>query len=275
MARRKKEEDKMSTVGLSAFWPPIWFTTYSDFMTLVMTFFVILACMLILDIDPRLLSLGKKKPGAEDVKQGKLSISVEEKAQVDNLRSLQEQQLTELASASRVEKMGEDINQLILAADLAGFVKVETTKWKVKVVPLVPFLFAPARAVLRPEARDFLDRLAKFFAMNPGQIRIAGHTDDLPVYTAEYRSNWELSCARATAIMRYLVEKHGLDPQRFVAVGYGPYHPLAANDTPQGRAMNRRVEIEITQEPELPQLGEGTGVETAAAGGGGAVSPAK
>lgn len=270
--KRKKERDQMDEVGIAAFWPPPWFTTYSDFSTLVMTFFIILSCMLVLKIDVSVLS-GQKKLGDQTVLQdsSQVKITVEMKKMIDAYRLLEEQQLREMATITKMEEAGKNIQQYIQEVDLEAFVKVEASKWKVKVVPLMPFLFAPGRAALRPEAKDFLDRLAKVFAANPGQIRIAGHTDSLPIYSAEYRSNWELSADRAAAIMRYLVEVHGLDPQRFVAVGCGPYHPIADNATPEGRRENRRVEIEITQEPNPAGAAEAGAGE---AGGAAAGAPA-
>lgn len=265
----------MDDVGIAAFWPPAWMTTYSDMTTLVMVFFIILSCMLVLKIDVRNIS-GQKKLGDETIlKDPSTKITVEMKQMIDAYLQLEEQQLREMATITKMEEAGKDIQQYIQEVKLDAFVRVETAKWKVKIVPLMPFLFSPARATIRPEAGDFLDRLAKVFAANSGQIRIAGHTDSLPVYSAEYRSNWELSAARATAIMRYLVEKHGLDPQRFVAVGCGPYHPVADNSTPEGRRENRRVEIEITQEPESAEAPAAAGMDAAGtADGGGAVSPA-
>jgi chemotaxis protein MotB len=263
-------EDK----GLSGMWPPVWMTTYSDMVTNVMVFFVILSAMLVLKIDVTLIA-GPKMRGDKERPTKVKKLTAEQKTMVDNFRALEEQQMREAASVTKMQQIGEEIAQYILKANLQKFVVVETTKWKVKVVPLTPFLFSPGRAVIRPESRDFLDRLAKFFSINPGQIRIAGHTDNLPIYSAEYRSNWELSAARAAAIMRYLVEVHGLDPKRFVAVGCGPYQPLADNSTPEGRKENRRVEIEITQEPEPAGKAAKGGMDAAGtADGGGAVSPA-
>jgi len=254
----------MDDVGIAAFWPPPWFTTYSDFTTLVMTFFIILSCMLVLKIDVSNISGQKKLGDAESLQDPSIKITVEMKKMIDDYRLLEQQQTREMATLTKMEEAGKNIQQYIQEVHLEAFVRVETAKWKVKVVPLLPFLFTPGRAAIRPTAQDFLDRLAKVFASNPGQIRIAGHTDSLPIYSAEYRSNWELSAARATAIMRYLVEVHDLDPQRFVAVGCGPYHPVADNGTPEGRKQNRRVEIEITQAP-APAEAAGEGAAGAGA----------
>jgi len=82
------------------------------------------------------------------------------------------------------------------------------------------------------------------------QIRIEGHTDDLPIHNSVFPSNWELSSARAISVLRYFIQK-GIEPQRLAAVGYGEYHPLVPNTSPENRARNRRVEIYI-QKKEKP-----------------------
>jgi chemotaxis protein MotB len=76
-------------------------------------------------------------------------------------------------------------------------------------------------------------------------IGIEGHTDNQPIKYSGWKSNWELSMARATSVLHYLVDKKGLAPQRVAATGYGEYRPVATNDTEEGRRLNRRVEIVI------------------------------
>ena len=76
-------------------------------------------------------------------------------------------------------------------------------------------------------------------------MRVEGHTDNLPINTPRFPSNWELSTARATSVIRYLIEEENLDPERLSAAGYGEYRPIDANDTPEGRARNRRVDLVI------------------------------
>jgi chemotaxis protein MotB len=77
-------------------------------------------------------------------------------------------------------------------------------------------------------------------------VRIEGHTDNTPVSTPQYPSNWELSTARAMTVLRYFVAKDYVIPRKIEAVGKGPYFPIASNDTPEGRAANRRVEIYLS-----------------------------
>jgi chemotaxis protein MotB len=105
--------------------------------------------------------------------------------------------------------------------------------------------FASGSDVLKPEGRLLLDSLAQNFSTVDNQIRIEGHTDTVPIRTARFPSNWELSTARATSIISYLVQTYGIDPDSLSAAGYGEFRPIASNDTPEGRARNRRVDIVI------------------------------
>lgn len=104
-------------------------------------------------------------------------------------------------------------------------------------------LFDSGQADLKPAAMAVLDKLAGTLRQLPNQVRIEGHTDNRPISTAKYPSNWELSTARATNVIRYLIEHSGLSPKRLSAAGYGEYRPVSDNGTDAGRADNRRVDI--------------------------------
>ena len=105
--------------------------------------------------------------------------------------------------------------------------------------------FATASTDVSAEARDLIARVATAVAPTPNGMRIEGHTDDVPIKTARYASNWELSTARASAVVEYLVESYGFDPTRLSAAGYAEHHPRVANDSPQNRARNRRIDVVI------------------------------
>ena len=107
-----------------------------------------------------------------------------------------------------------------------------------------PVMFDSGSAQIRPEFTPILEKIAEELMKIPNDIRIEGHTDNRPIHTPMFPSNWELSAARATSVLRFLVKK-GIDPSRLSAVGYGEFRPVASNDTPEGRAKNRRVEILI------------------------------
>jgi chemotaxis protein MotB len=94
-----------------------------------------------------------------------------------------------------------------------------------------------------PQSRATLDHIAATLAATPYDLRIEGHTDNVPIHTAQFASNWELSTARASELAKSLIVDHGIAPARLSAAGYAEYHPVASNDTPDGRSQNRRVDI--------------------------------
>ena len=106
-------------------------------------------------------------------------------------------------------------------------------------------VFPPASANLRDEALPLLDIVAGVIHELDREVRVEGHTDNIPVGTDQYPSNWELSSARATAVLRYLVDEGGAEPELIYAAGYGEFQPVADNLTPEGRALNRRADIVI------------------------------
>jgi chemotaxis protein MotB len=106
--------------------------------------------------------------------------------------------------------------------------------------------FDSGRARLLPKALPKLARIASILNAHGFDIRVEGHTDDVPIHNAEFRSNWELSTARATQVVALLVEEYQLNPLRVAAAGYGPYRPVTSNESADGRRTNRRVDLVIT-----------------------------
>ena len=104
-------------------------------------------------------------------------------------------------------------------------------------------LFDVGSAEISVEALPLLEKIGAVISKTAYLIRIEGHTDDLPIHTALFPSNWELSTARAVNVLRYFIKNHNIDPRRLAAEGFSEFHPLVANDSPENRASNRRVEI--------------------------------
>ncbi|MGY6499366.1 MAG: OmpA/MotB family protein [Acidimicrobiales bacterium] len=117
-------------------------------------------------------------------------------------------------------------------------------------------LFVPGSAELRPEGREILDGLADALRELPNQVAIEGHTDDVPISTARFPSNWELSTARSTSVLQYFVQRYDFPPQRLTAAGYAEQRPVASNDTAAGRAQNRRVDIAVLAIGPAPTRGD-------------------
>jgi chemotaxis protein MotB len=105
--------------------------------------------------------------------------------------------------------------------------------------------FDSGNARLLPGAADKIKRIAAVLMQYGLDMRVEGHSDNVPIHNAEFASNWDLSTARATAVAMMLLNDSGFDPERMSIAGYGQYHPSQSNDTPEGRQANRRVDIVI------------------------------
>ena len=115
--------------------------------------------------------------------------------------------------------------------------------------------FDSGTPAIRPNALDAISRLTVVLKQRPENIRIEGHTDDVPIHNSRFASNWELSASRATEMIRLLITQYGLDPGRLSASGYAEFHPVAPNATATGRAQNRRVDIVILAPFQLANAG--------------------
>ena len=105
--------------------------------------------------------------------------------------------------------------------------------------------FDPGRAELHPASLKIMTKVAEALTRIPGQIRLEGHTDNTPIRTEMYPSNWQLSSARAITVLRLLSGRYQIDPDRLAAAGFGEFRPLVANDTLENRSKNRRVDVVI------------------------------
>jgi chemotaxis protein MotB len=105
--------------------------------------------------------------------------------------------------------------------------------------------FDSGSATIRPGSLDAISRLGGVLKQRPENLRIEGHTDNVPIHTARFSSNWELSTARATDLIQLLITSYGLPPSHLSAAGYGEFHPVSSNDTSEGRAQNRRLDVVI------------------------------
>jgi chemotaxis protein MotB len=109
--------------------------------------------------------------------------------------------------------------------------------------------FDSGSATMKAQAEDAFRRVAKILQEHPYGIRVEGHTDPVPIHTAQFASNWELSTARATELVKLLIEQHGVAAERLSAAGYAEFHPVASNATSKGRQLNRRVDVVILTVP--------------------------
>jgi chemotaxis protein MotB len=107
--------------------------------------------------------------------------------------------------------------------------------------------FNSGQAELLPGAAEKIERIAKVLSRPGLDIRVEGHSDNQPIHNVQFSSNWELSTARAMSVLLLLINDAGFDPKKISASGYGEYRPVADNSTPEGRRMNRRVDLVVVQ----------------------------
>lgn len=150
------------------------------------------------------------------------------------------------AEEAGTKEVKQKVEQLIAEQNLQGNLNVELQERGVVISITASFLFKSGSADIEKESLPIVDKIGNILLSVPGNhIRIEGHTDNDPIKTSVFPSNWELSSARATNVLRFIVEKSGIKPEVVSSVGYGEYRPKAPNTTEQNKAMNRRVDIVI------------------------------
>lgn len=205
---------------------PIWLTVFSDMTTNLTLFFLILFAMTRMTEAQR-----------QAVREGMERAAIGEE-EADKRRTAKE--LDEKTAIKRLE-------DAVTYGGLDAHAQMEVSKYAVLISLKDPVLFPLGSAELSPGARVALEGLVAPLSEFPNDIVIEGHTDNIPVAGSRYRSNWELSIARAVSVVNFFTEK-GLRPQKLVTAGYGEFQPLQPNDTEEGRARNRRIEITIVRQ---------------------------
>ena len=218
-----------------------WLLTYSDLITLLMIFFVILYASS---------SINQKKYDSvsnsfKEVFGGGKNVVGEQqnppsKSEGDKINLTKEK--TEEEKLSQLKK---EIDKSIKNAGLANSVNATLEKRGLVVSFNNRLFFDSGKAELRPECRDELIKISSILKKVPNYIRIEGYTDNLPIKTEQFKSNWQLSSARAANVSQFLVDKGAIEPEKVSAVGYSEYRPLESNSTEDGRIKNRRVDIVI------------------------------
>lgn len=155
---------------------------------------------------------------------------------------LQQEELMEAERGMR--RIADQIELAVTPLIDANLIRMRRERLWIEVEINTSFLFASGSAAIFPEARPILEQLAGILKDLPVRVHVEGFTDDVPISTAAFPSNWELSAGRASSVLRMLVDS-GLDPTRMAAIGFGEYRPIADNDTAEGRRQNRRVAIVV------------------------------
>jgi len=209
---RRRDEDEPENLDR-------WLISYADFITLMFTFFAAL-----------------------------YALSSQDKAKMEQFTGSLNQTFKVIEKP--IQQI--DTQKNMLMADITkvtGDIKGITIKNEPRGV-VVTFsdsvLFASGAAELKPEIYSVLEKLSKLLSSVPGNVAIEGHTDNVPIASSKYSSNWELSTARAASMLHFFIQK-GIDPAKYSIAGYAEFRPLESNATEEGRKKNRRVEIVITK----------------------------
>ena len=236
------EENSGSTNG--------WLTTFNDLITLLMVFFVLLFTMgstdnnLMKEFQNALQSgLGALSAGS------KVSVAVDESQRLLPLSGPLTQGQGETMPGgedSTTDVLDEALDELI--AEPGIHVKYEDKGARISFEDALLFDFG--KADINSSGLALLDKMASIIQKKSYVVRVEGHTDNVPIHTHRFPSNWDLSTARAVNVVKYFVEVGKINPKRLSAVGYGESRPMIANDTPANRARNRRVEIVLETEDE-------------------------
>jgi len=206
------------------------------------------------DKNQEIAALQKQRGGLQEQVQGLQSQQADLRRQVDAL----EQQKTQLLTASKQNQSQYDALVRSLTEEVKkGELQVRQYKDMLTVDVAEQLFFDSGRADLKDTGKAVLKKVGEALkGYEDKVIRIVGHTDNVPIKTKVFPSNWELSVARATTVVRYLQEV-GIPPDRMVASGRAEYQPIAENDTPDGRKKNRRIEITLIDKNLVQEAGPG------------------
>jgi chemotaxis protein MotB len=213
-------------------------TTFSDMATLLLTFFIMIVSMSTVEVE--------KFKEALSYFQGRTSFLQQDamipptQKQIVAVKASAGENVEAIEHAERFEALLEYLER----EGLEDKVQVNLTEEGLAVVIVDSIMFASGRAELLPQSKDVLLHLADVLRQSAKAVVVEGHTDDRPIATNRYPTNWELSGARAFSVVRFLLGyPSALDPSGYVGIGHGEYSPVETNSTAAGRSKNRRVEI--------------------------------
>jgi len=257
MNRRKKPVQRISHDR--------WLVSYADFITLLFAFFVVLYSSS--QVDKR--KMGKlalsiqvafQQMGVFDTSNTLIPLNDSEAIPFSQIQVVENTERTsdlthfvqpmkgKLTPSPASEPL-KDIEAL-LRKFLAPEIQQRVVELKVRREGLIVSLrevgfYLSGSATLMPSSKDAIDRLVAVLKARSESLRIEGHTDNVPIHTGRFESNWELSTARASELIKVFVERYGVEPRRLSAAGYAEFHPVASNNSQEGRAKNRRVDIVV------------------------------
>lgn len=226
LSKRKKTK-QMLPVDNSEKGAPKWIVLYGDLMSVILIFFVLLFSM-------SSTNKVKYQQSVQSMQKAMLS-----KKQVANLEKTDIEKLIEIK---------EQLDKNFQNTEMRNYITTDFDKNGIRIVIKDSVFFQSGDNNLLVTAIPILDTIATALHSNKYPIIVEGHTDDIPISTDFFPSNWELATARASSVVRYFIHYGDLDPNRLVASGYAEFRPIAENNSSSNRAKNRRVEIKILEE---------------------------
>lgn len=254
VVKRKKKHDEHVDES--------WLIPYADILTLLLALFIVLFAAS--EVDSKKFEAISKSFNSE--LQGGNGV-LDEEALVENLKDtpldpipkvdpseVTEEDMSAAQDRKELGELQEKIESYIDEKGLSPRLQTELTAKGLVLKIKEGVLYPPGSADMNEAARTIAGEISNLLITDPPRsILIEGHTDNVPANSDDFPSNWELSSARAINFMKILLENNQLDPRKFSATGYGEYQPIASNDSPEGRAENRRVEVLISPYTETGQ----------------------
>jgi len=247
--KRKKKHDHEEHI------PEGWLIPYADLLTLLLALFIVLFASSNIDQT----KLEKMSRSFNQVFSGGTSVFQASTASNSDISRTNKTDTTanpRTYELAKLDELKEEVNQYIEKNGLENEIEATINSSGLVLTIQDRALFSMGEATLDAEARTVATSISGILEQAGNrEIVVSGHTDNIPINTARFPSNWELSSARATAFMRGLLTNDGLNPGQFTLASYGEYQPIATNDTEAGRSKNRRVEVLIKP---LVDLSEGS-----------------
>lgn len=247
MSRRKKTKGNSGSGGGS------WMTTFSDLMSLLLTFFILLFSMSNVSNEKftqAAQSLSTSLIGGGESLMDGLIVPLEDDNTGTNETVVPAKELEGAVLDPALIEIYNRVIDFVEKNDLEDKVIITADPKGVYVNVSNAILFGKESASVSREGRSVLKSVGKLLNQLDNRVVIEGHTDDIPNAYGQYPTNWELSVSRAVSVLRYLNENEQVHTSRLSAVGFGEYQPLAPNNSEENRARNRRVNIVVVYEPE-------------------------
>lgn len=253
MSGRKKPEEPQEEGA------PAWMNTYGDMVTLVLTFFVLLFSFSTVDAQKwkeivQSFSGNRNFAAIEMVNPQVASYSaLEQDIGSSGPKKTPNAPFEEMSVTEQFNELYEKIKGHIETNGLEDTLQVAKSEGLIVIRITDQALFDSGSDEIRQDSLTMLQSIMQMFETyqeSIAQILIEGHTDNVPIKSARFRSNWELSTARAVTMVEYCIENSTISPLKYAASGYGEYHPVASNDTEEGKSKNRRVDFVIIRASE-------------------------